>query len=118
MASRNYRDLLAWQRAMDFVAAVYKATRSFPKEEQYGLTPQVRRAAVSIPSNIAEGQGRGSDAELVRFLRIAHGSLRESETQLLLAERLNYLTGVQVQPVLQLGEEVGRLVNGLIRSKS
>jgi four helix bundle protein len=117
MASRNYRDLITWQKAMDLVVAVYQATRGFPKEELFVLTSQVRRAAVSIPSNIAEGQGRGGDPEFVRFLRIGHGSLREVETQLLIAERLNYLQRDNVRVLMDRAAEVGKLMNGLIRSK-
>lgn len=117
MASRNYRDLHAWQRSVDLVVAVYKATKQYPKEELYGLIGQMRQSAVSVPSNIAEGQGRGSDAELVRFLRIAHGSLRELETQLLISQRLGYIDTAQLQPILDLASEAGRLIQGLIRSK-
>ena len=91
MSVRNYRELIAWQKSMDLVERVYLATRSFPKEEVYGLCAQVRRAVVSIPSNIAEGQGRQTTREFVHFLSIAHGSLREVETQILIARRLNYL---------------------------
>jgi four helix bundle protein len=117
VAGQNYRDLVVWQRAMDLAQAVYDLTRSFPPDERFGLTAQVRRAAVSIPSNIAEGQGRGGEAEFVRFLRIAHGSLREVETQLTLALRCGLATEDAVRPVLDLCGEVGRLLNGLIRSQ-
>lgn len=118
MPSRNYQDLVAWQRAMDYAEAVYSATRAFPSDERFALTSQLRRAAVSVPSNLAEGQGRGSDAELVRFARVAHGSLRESETQLLLARRLGYLDSESAERVLSLCGEVGRLIQGLIKSKA
>ena len=117
MPSRNYQDLIAWQKAMDFVEAVYLVTREFPADERYGLTSQLRRAAVSVPSNIAEGQGRGSDPELVRFLRVAHGSLRETETQLLIAQRLGYLDATGTGPLFALCGEIGRLIQGLIKSK-
>jgi four helix bundle protein len=117
MPSRNYRDLIAWQKAMDLVEEIYRTTRDFPRDEQYGLTSQMRRAAVSIPSNIAEGQGRGGDAEMVRFLRIAHGSLRELETQILIAGRLAYHGPAQATKLMEMAAEVGRLTNGLIRSK-
>ena len=117
MAGQNYRDLIAWQRAMDLVVAVYSLTRQFPKEEAFGLTSQARRAAVSVPSNIAEGQGRAGDPEFVRFLRIAYGSLREVETQILIAERLSFATAESVCATLALAAEVGRLLNGLMRSK-
>jgi four helix bundle protein len=116
MPSRNYRDLIVWQKAMNLVENIYRASRKFPKDELYALTNQIRRAAVSIPSNIAEGQGRGSDAEMARFLRIAHGSLREVETQALIAERLAYAEPDQTQQIMEMAGEVGRLLNGLIRS--
>ena len=117
MAQRNYRDLIAWQKAMDLVVDVYRASSAFPKEEMFVLTSQIRRAAISIPSNIAEGQGRGGDREFVRFLRIGHGSLREMETQMMIAERLGYLKAPQVCTLLDRASEVGRILNGLIRSK-
>jgi four helix bundle protein len=102
---------------MDFAALVYSAAKSFPKDETFGLSMQMRRAAVSIPSNIAEGQGRGTDAELCRFLHIALGSLHECETQILLSERLGLLADCQTVPLLATAAEVGRLIHGLIRSK-
>jgi len=116
MANQNYKDLIAWQKAMDLVEAVYTATKLFPKEEMYGLTSQIRRAAVSIPSNIAEGQGRKSSNEFARFLAIAYGSLREVETQILIAERLSYLKRRDVEPLIELSSQVGRLINGLSNS--
>ena len=112
----NYRDLIAWQKSMDLVVAVYQATKQFPPYEIYGLTSQMRRAAVSVPSNIAEGQGRGTPNEFVRGLRVAHGSLLESETQLLIAQRLNYLECRPTEDLLKQTAEVGRIINGLIRS--
>ena len=84
---RSYRDLVVWQRAMELAQAVYELTGTWPREEIYGLTSQVRRAAVSVPSNIAEGQGRASTKEFLNYLSIAYGSLMECETQALLAER-------------------------------
>ena len=116
MAARNYRDLIVWRKAMDLVVGAYELTRVFPKEEMYGLTGQLRRAAVSVPANIAEGQGRGTKMEFARFLRIAHGSLREVETHVLLAGRLELASAETYQPVLALAEEVGRLINGLLNS--
>ena len=86
MGSQNYRDLIVWQRAMELVELTYSTSRGFPREETFTLVAQVRRAAISIPSNIAEGQGRGGSNEFVRFLRIAHGSLRELETQFMVAQ--------------------------------
>lgn len=118
MASQNYKDLIAWQKGMDLVEAVYTATKLFPKEELYGLTSQIRRAAISIPSNIAEGQGRKSSSEFMRFLAIAYGSLREVETQILIAERLSYLQRPDVESLIELSSQVGRLINGLSNSMS
>jgi four helix bundle protein len=116
MSGANYADLIVWQKAMDFVEMVYRATARFPKEEIYGLTSQVRRAAVSIASNIAEGQGRGSQREFARFLSVAYGSLREVETQVLIAERLRFLdSGARVH-LMTAAAEIGRLLNGLTRA--
>jgi four helix bundle protein len=113
---RNYRDLIAWQKAMDLVELAYVLTKKFPKEEIYGLVAQLRRAAVSVPSNIAEGQGRGSAKEFSYFLAIAQGSLRELETQMLIAQRLTYIDGQQADRFLNLSSEVGRLIIGLKKS--
>jgi four helix bundle protein len=118
MPVKNYRELIAWQKAMDLVEIVYKASGAFPKDELFGLTQQVRRAVVSIPSNIAEGQGRRTTAEFLHFLPIANGSLREVETQLLIAGRLCFLEGQEVERAMTLAAEVGRLVNGLANSPS
>ena len=101
---------------MDLVEDVYRTSASFPQAEIYGLTSQIRRAAVSVPSNIAEGQGRGSPKEFAQFLRIAHGSLREVETQILIAGRLKYLDPTLIEDVLITASEVGRLIMGLLRS--
>lgn len=114
MGGKNYRDLLAWQKSMDLVDQVYRVTRQFPAEEKFGLTNQLRRAAVSIPSNIAEGQGRRSSAEMARFLLIAHGSLREVETQITIAARQTYLSTQEEANLLNLAGEVGRLIQGLV----
>jgi four helix bundle protein len=116
MTIRNYRDLLAWQRAMDFVESVYRITREWPREESFGLTYQIRRAVVSVVSNVAEGQGRNNDKEFLRFLNIAHGSLREAETQLLIAQRLGYSAESTIMTALDQAAEVGRLMQGLMRS--
>ena len=118
MKVKNYQDLIAWQRAMDLVELVYKASARFPREEIYALTSQVRRAAVSIPSNIAEGQGRRTTSDFLRHLSIAYGSLREVETQILIAARLNYATAAQVDLIMMKAGEVGRLLNGLMNSLS
>lgn len=110
---KTYRELIAWQRAMDFAEAVYRETAQFPAEETYGLRIQVRRSATSVPSNIAEGQGRRSTREFRHRLSIAHGSLLEAETQILLSQRLGYLSSVGGEKLLESAAEVGRLVNGL-----
>jgi len=110
-----YRDLLAWQRAMDLVVGVYGETKRWPSAEAYGLTNQVRRAVVSILSNIAEGQGRSGDREFLQFLSIAHGSIREVETQLLISARLGYSAQHDIEQVMEQAAEVGRLVQGHIR---
>jgi four helix bundle protein len=116
MARRNYQDLIAWQKAMDLAVAVYDVTKGFPAEERYGLTSQVRRASVSVPSNIAEGQGRGRRAEFRRLLSISHGSVREVETQIILSTRLGFLSETRSNEILRLAGEVGRLVTGLAQS--
>lgn len=118
VGGKNYQDLIAWQKAMDLVQMIYDTTKSFPKEETYGLTSQIRRAAVSIPSNIAEGQGRASAAEFRHFLSIAHGSVREVETQIMISQRLAYLSADATQRILEQAGEVGRLINGLSSSLS
>ena len=101
---------------MDLVAEVYKISRTFPREEIYGLTSQLRRAAVSIPSNIAEGQGRRTTPDFLRHLSIAYGSLLELETQILIAIRLGYLLQGRCRDVMNMAAEVGRLLNGLMTS--
>ena len=112
---QQYRDLKAWQKAMDLVELVYEATRSWPKDEVYGLTNQVRRAVVSVPSNIAEGQGRNSPKEFMHHLSIARGSLLEVETQVLIAQRLGYIQQETAEPILNSADEVSRLISGLYR---
>jgi len=116
MAVESYQELIVWQKAMDLVVLVYAATRAFPREETFALTSQLRRACVSVPSNIAEGQGRHSPKEFVRFLEIAHGSLQEVETQVMIAGRLHYLDDGRQQDLLSHCAEVARLLNGLCRS--
>jgi four helix bundle protein len=113
---KSYRDLIVWQKAMDFAEICYKISADFPAFEIYVLTSQLRRAAISVPSNIAEGNGRESAVEYIRFLNIARGSLKEAETQILLAQRFSYLTEIQVKTALALSEEVGKLLNRLIWS--
>jgi four helix bundle protein len=116
MAVRSYRELIAWQKAMDFAAEVYRVTRYFPKDELYGLTSQLRRASVSIPSNIAEGQGRQTTGEFRQFLGHARGSLLETETQILLSERLGHLEHETMEKLPVQAAEVGRILNGLMSS--
>jgi len=116
--AQSYKDLVAWKKAMELVTEVYKETETFPKEEIYGLTSQLRRAAVSVPCNIAEGQGRLTKGEFQQFLGYARGSLLETETLVLLAGNLNYLRRNQVDRLLDLSAEVGKILNGLLRSIS
>ena len=111
---RHYRDLLVWQKTMAWVEHVYAATRPWPADERFGLTSQVRRAAVSVASNIAEGCARRSTAEFLRFLSIARGSLAEAETQLMLGRRLGYLDDPQLEPLLDAADEISRMLSGLI----
>ena len=113
MANKGHQDLRVWQAAMVLVERVYAVTSGFPTDERFGLTAQVRRAAVSVPSNIAEGRGRGSDPEFVRYCSIAYGSLMEVETQLELARRLGFLNEAAASELGNLTGEVGRMLNAL-----
>lgn len=110
---RSYRDLVAWQKAMDLMVEVYKATDGFPKNEQFGLTSQLRRAAVSVPSNIAEGSSRRSTQEYIRFINIATGSLAEIETQISAALRLGFLNAASEAELLGRCSEISRILQGL-----
>jgi len=112
----HYKDLIAWRKAMDLVVEVYQLTRDFPDCERYGLTDQLRRAAVSAPSNIAEGQGRRLSKQFALFLRTARGSIQELETQIMVAERLGYAQREKTEPVLLHADEVSRLISGLLSS--
>lgn len=114
--AQHFKDLIVWQKAMDLVTDVYNVTDSFPKREVYSLTDQIRRAAVSVPSNIAEGQAHFSKAEFSHFLRHSAGSLAELETQLLIAERLKYTGPDKIRSLLKQVIEVGKLLNGLVSS--
>ena len=118
MKVKTYQELIVWQKAMDLIESVYKVSRTFPREEVYALTSQIRRAAVSIASNIAEGQGRRTTSDFLRHLSIAYGSLLETETQLLIAKRLRYLGNTNLEEVMKQTAEVGRLLNGLMASLS
>ncbi len=113
---KSYRDLQVWQKAMDVVEVVYRMTRTFPREEQFGLTSQMRRAAVSVPSNIPEGQGRHTTQAFQNHLSIAYGSLQELETQMMLANRLGYIDQPTQDTLLDHTAEIARMLNGLQRS--
>ena len=113
---RSYQDLVAWQKAMDLVTNIYRVSHKFPREEIFALTSQLRRAAVSVPSNIAEGQGRSSRKEFLYFLGTAKGSLSEVETQILIARNLGYIGEEDLPALLNLSAEVGRILNGLLAS--
>jgi four helix bundle protein len=116
MAGQSYRDLLVWQKSMQLVTEIYRLTDGFPKVEQFGLCAQLRRAVVSIPSNIAEGQGRNSPKEFVYHLSVAYGSLMEAETQIQIAANLSYVSQVEADKLIAQAAEVGRMLNGLSRS--
>jgi four helix bundle protein len=113
---QSYRDLIVWKKAMPFVLAIDRSTEGVPKTETYGLTSQFRRAAVSVPSNIAEGQGRRSTEEFKQFLGNARGSLMEVETQILIARELGYLKQPDAENLLSVAAKVGRILNGLLAS--
>lgn len=113
---RDFRELKVWQKAHELTLAVYKATATFPKDELYGLTSQIRRACVSIPANIAEGCGRSGDAELARFLQIAMGSASELEYHLLLARDLQFVNGMDYQELHKQVTEVKRMLTAFIQT--
>jgi four helix bundle protein len=113
---QSYRDLVVWQAAMALAEDCYRATRIFPREEMFGLTSQIRRAAASIAANIAEGHGRELTGSFIQFLRVAQGSTKELETHLLLSERVGLLTNDMLQPLLDRCAEIGKMVRSLIRS--
>jgi four helix bundle protein len=112
----SYRDLLVWQKAMDLAVLCYSLTRSFPRDEMFGLTSQIRRASASVAANIAEGHGRESSGSFVQSLRIAQGSLKETETHLLLAERVGLLPADQAAKAMKASDEIGRMLRSLIRA--
>jgi four helix bundle protein len=116
MSKASYRDLVAWQKGIDLCELIYRASATFPREELYGLTSQIRRAVISVPSNIAEGAGRITNGEFLQAISYARGSLLEIETQLIIAERLNYLGTEDRDALLGATTQVGRLINGLMRS--
>jgi four helix bundle protein len=112
----SYRDLLVWQKSMGLVKMIYEQTRCFPKDEVFGLSSQMRRAAVSVPCNIAEGQGRLSKKEFRQFLALSRGSLLELETQLQIAADLEFLSVEGTKPLMERTEELLRMLNGLMKS--
>ncbi len=114
--AKTYRDLIAWRKAMELVLDVYRATKAFPKSEIYGIAQQLQRCAVSVPSNIAEGQARFSRPEFHRFLRMARGSLAELETQVMIAHSLGYMANDDERELLTSAAELGRILNALIAS--
>lgn len=114
--SRGYRDLLVWQKSMQLAVEVYRLTSKFPKEEVFGLTSQVRRSAISVPSNIAEGHGRLSKKEFRQFLGVAKGSIYELQTQLELAEKLQMASPGSIQDSIQISQEVGKMIFSLLSS--
>ena len=111
----SYKDLIVWQKSMDLVEEVYQLVKFLPKEETYALSDQMRRAVVSIPSNIAEGKTRNSVKEYIQFLSIARGSVSELNTQLLICNRLNFISEEQINKAINLCEEIGSMLYGLIR---
>jgi len=112
---KNYRDLIVWQKAMELVTEIYQHTKAFPEEERYGLTSQLRRSSVSLPSNMAEGYGRNSTQDYIRFLKIANGSLFELQTQLEIARNLNILSEESFSVLFELSREIERMLSSLIR---
>jgi four helix bundle protein len=116
MANSSYKDLIVWQKSMDLTTEVYKLVKLLPREELYGLSDQMRRAAVSIPSNIAEGQDRRSGKDFKSFLSIARGSKAELETQIEVCVRVGYLKEAEVEKALSLLAEIGRMTTALINN--
>ena len=112
----NYRDLKVWQKAMDLAELIYQLTVDIPESEKFGLTSQIRRASVSIPSNIAEGYGRMNRGDYRRFLMVANGSLKELETQLILLNRLNYVSQADSKTIWNLCQEVGKMLFTMIKT--
>ncbi len=116
MSVHSYRDLLVWQKAMELVVECYRLSDFLPKTEMYGLASQLKRSAVSVPANIAEGHGREHLGDYLHHLSFANGSLMEVETHILLAEKLTFITKEEIEPVLAKSGEVGRMLAGLTRS--
>ena len=115
MNNSDYKELKVWQKAMDLTAEIYRLVKLLPRDETYAMSDQLRRASVSIPSNIAEGHGRDSDKEFIKFLCIAKGSLFEVETQLILCNRLNMINENETTSAFSLIVEIGKMINSLIK---
>lgn len=113
---KSYKDLVAWQKAMQLVTDIYNITKSFPKEEIYGITNQLRRCSISIPSNLAEGSSRRSTQEFIRFINISCGSLAELETQIIASKNLGYITHEQEKHISDKTDELSRILQGLYNS--
>ena len=115
MEIKSYRDLIVWQKSISLVKGVYVIIKSLPREETYGLASQLKRSAISIPSNIAEGHGRGTKKDYVHFLRISFGSLYELQTQLIILKELNFVSDNNLKPIFAISEEIERMLAVLIR---
>jgi four helix bundle protein len=115
-ALKSYQELEVWRKSIDWVERIYRVSSEFPKEERYGLTSQVRRAAASVPANIAEGAARSGTGEFLQFLSVASGSLAEVETFLILAGRLNLIKPTELEPLQAQADEISRMLGGLKRA--
>ena len=113
MRVRSYRDLVVWQRAVEFVAEIYRVSAGFPQGEQFGLAAQVRRASVSVSANIAEGSGRATSGDLLKFLSYARGSLKEAESMVFVAQRLGFVSAAECVEALRLADETSRMLAAL-----
>ncbi len=113
MGVNSYKDLTVWQKSLGFVERIYKSTNSFPRDELYGLVSQMRRAAVSIPSNIAEGSCKRSTKEYIRFINIASGSVAELETQIIIANKLGFIGSDELEHLTSSADEIGKMLYGL-----
>ena len=112
---KTYRDLLVWQKSMDLVTEIYRLSKSFPQDELYGLSAQIRRSAVSVPSNIAEGYGRQSKQDYLRFLKMASGSLYELQTQIEISQKLSYISKDDYEVIFNRAKEIERMLSSMIR---
>ena len=112
----GYKDLIVWNKSIDLVVCVYEVTNKFDKDEKYVLTQQLKRAAISVSSNIAEGSQRGSSPDFIRFLNMSRGSVAEIETQIIIAERLKYISNEELKKLEERLKEIGVMLNGLVKS--